>query len=54
MRLFYANLRISPDNGEWETVVLGNSIVLNYSMFKDVSCSDFSGDIPFHAWKFMA
>ncbi|KAG5589349.1 hypothetical protein H5410_039863 [Solanum commersonii] len=47
VRLFYANLRVSADSGEWETLVLGNRIVLNDSMFKDVFGYDFSGDIPF-------
>ncbi|KAG5595789.1 hypothetical protein H5410_037021 [Solanum commersonii] len=47
VRLFYANLRVSADSGEWETLVLGNRIVLNDSLFKDVFGSDFSGDIPF-------
>ncbi|KAH0723716.1 hypothetical protein KY289_006760 [Solanum tuberosum] len=45
--LFYANLRISADNCELETLVLGNHIVLNDYLFKEVFGSDFSDDIPF-------
>ncbi|KAH0752137.1 hypothetical protein KY285_005285 [Solanum tuberosum] len=45
--LFYANLRISADSCEWETLVLGNHIVLNDYLFKEVFGSDFSDDIPF-------
>lgn len=44
VRLFYANLRISLHNGERET--LGNRILLNDFIFKDVFGSEFSGDIP--------
>ncbi|KAG5619627.1 hypothetical protein H5410_004845 [Solanum commersonii] len=51
VRLFYANLRVSTDSGEWETLVLGNRIVLNDSLFKNVFGSDFSGDIPLLAWQ---
>ncbi|KAH0650272.1 hypothetical protein KY284_030184 [Solanum tuberosum] len=47
VRLFYANLRVSADSGEWETLMLGNRIVLNDSLFKDVFGFDFSDDIPF-------
>ncbi|KAH0720474.1 hypothetical protein KY284_005504 [Solanum tuberosum] len=45
--LFYLNLWISADSCEWETLVLGNRIVLNDCMIKEVFGSDFSGDIPF-------
>ncbi|KAH0665500.1 hypothetical protein KY290_027732 [Solanum tuberosum] len=47
VRLFYANLRISTNNGEWETLVLGNHIVLTDSLFKEVFGSEFYGDISF-------
>lgn len=47
MHLFYANLRLSPNNGNWETLVLGNRIVLNEFFFKDFFGAEFSGDIPF-------
>ncbi|KAH0745873.1 hypothetical protein KY285_007530 [Solanum tuberosum] len=47
VHLFCASLRISADSGEWETVVLGNRIVLNDSLFKDVFGFEFSGVIPF-------
>lgn len=38
--LFYANL----DSVEWENFVLENRIILNDTLFKDVSGSDFSID----------
>lgn len=47
VHLFYANLRLSPNNGNWETLVLGNRIVLNEFFFKDFFGAEFSGDIPF-------
>ncbi|KAK4728754.1 hypothetical protein R3W88_021742 [Solanum pinnatisectum] len=46
-RLFYANLWVSADSGEWETLMLSNRIVLKDSLFKDVFGSKLLGDIPF-------
>ncbi|KAG5608959.1 hypothetical protein H5410_020240 [Solanum commersonii] len=47
IRLFYANLRVSEDSGDLETLVLGNGIVINDSMFKDVFGSEFFDDVPY-------
>ncbi|KAG5592572.1 hypothetical protein H5410_043086 [Solanum commersonii] len=47
VRLFYANLRVSEDSGDLETLVLGNRIVINDSMFKDVFGSEFFDDVPY-------
>ncbi|KAG5581745.1 hypothetical protein H5410_052372 [Solanum commersonii] len=47
VRLFYLNLWISADSCVWETLILGNRIVLNNYLFKEVFGSHFSGDIPF-------
>ncbi|KAG5611897.1 hypothetical protein H5410_023178 [Solanum commersonii] len=47
VRLFYANLRVSEDSGDLETLVLGNRIVINDSMFKDVFGSEFFDDLPY-------
>lgn len=47
VRMFYANLRVSKDSGELETLVLGKRIILNDSLFEKVFKTKFSGDIPF-------
>lgn len=45
--LFYANLRVSKDSGELETLLLGNHIILNYYLFEQVFSSKFFDAIPF-------
>uniref|UniRef100_M1DC74 Ulp1 protease family, C-terminal catalytic domain containing protein n=1 Tax=Solanum tuberosum TaxID=4113 RepID=M1DC74_SOLTU len=47
VRLFYANLCISPDSGELENLVLGNRIFINDLFFKDICGTKFSGVIPY-------
>lgn len=47
VRMFYANLRVSKDSGELETLVLGKRIILNDSLFEKIFKTKFSGDIPF-------
>ncbi|KAG5611587.1 hypothetical protein H5410_022868, partial [Solanum commersonii] len=47
VRLFYANLRISSDNGELETLVLGNRLIINELLFEDVFGTKFFGVISY-------
>jgi len=47
VRLFYANLHISPDSGELEILVLGNRIIINDLLFEDIFGTKFSGVIPY-------
>lgn len=46
VRIFYANLRISPDSGELETLVIGTRITLNDFLFEKMFDTKFSGAIP--------
>lgn len=45
--MLYANLCLSQDNGEFETLVLGTHIILNDFLSKKVFETKFSGVIPF-------
>lgn len=47
VRMFYANLRVSKDSGELETLVLGKQIILNDVLFEQIFETNFSGVIPF-------
>uniref|UniRef100_M1DDU3 Uncharacterized protein n=1 Tax=Solanum tuberosum TaxID=4113 RepID=M1DDU3_SOLTU len=47
VRLFYTNLRISPDSGELETLVLRNCIIVNELLFEDVFGTNFPGVISY-------
>ncbi|KAG5572387.1 hypothetical protein H5410_062153 [Solanum commersonii] len=47
VKMFYANLRVSKDNGELETLVLGYRIVLSQDLLEKVFGTKFSGRIPF-------
>lgn len=47
IHLFYANLWISKDSGELETLVLENSIIVNKYLFEQVFGTKFFGVIPF-------
>lgn len=47
IRIFYANLCLSPDNGELETLMLGTRIILNDFLFEKVFDTKFSGVIHF-------
>ncbi|KAG5630739.1 hypothetical protein H5410_002456 [Solanum commersonii] len=47
IRLFYANLRVSSDSGELETLVLGTHIIVNDLLFKDMFGTKFFGVIPY-------
>lgn len=44
--MFYANLCISKDNGELETLVLGTRIILNDILFEEIFYTNFSGVVP--------
>lgn len=43
--MFNANLRFFKDSENLETLVLGNRIIVNEYLFKDVFGSEFSSDI---------
>lgn len=45
--MFYANLRISKDSRELETLVLGIRIILNDILFEKVFDNKFSSVVPF-------
>ncbi|KAL3322334.1 hypothetical protein AABB24_039786, partial [Solanum stoloniferum] len=47
VKMYYANLRVSKDNGELETLVLGYCIVLSQDLLEKVFGTKFSGRIPF-------
>ncbi|KAG5595927.1 hypothetical protein H5410_037159 [Solanum commersonii] len=47
VRLFYANLCISSDNGEAEILIMGNHIIINELLFEDVFGTKFSSVIPY-------
>lgn len=47
VRMFYANIHSSEDSGDLEALVLGNHIIVNEYLFKDVFRSEYSCDIPF-------
>uniref|UniRef100_M1DUH3 Uncharacterized protein n=1 Tax=Solanum tuberosum TaxID=4113 RepID=M1DUH3_SOLTU len=47
VQFFYANLRVSPDSGELETLILGSQIVVNDRLLEDVFGTKFSMDIPY-------
>lgn len=47
VKMFYANLRVSKDNGELETLVLGYRIVLSQDLLEKVFGTKFYGRIPF-------
>ncbi|KAM3288473.1 hypothetical protein P3S67_021903 [Capsicum chacoense] len=47
VRMFYANLRVSKDSGEIETLVLGSRIVLSLYLFEKVFGTKFSGRVPY-------
>ncbi|KAH0669987.1 hypothetical protein KY285_024140 [Solanum tuberosum] len=47
VRLFYANLRVSSDSGELETLVLGTRIIVNDLLFEDLFGTKFFGVIPY-------
>ncbi|KAG5571104.1 hypothetical protein H5410_060870 [Solanum commersonii] len=47
VRLFYTNLRVSSDNGELETFAMGNHIIVNEWLFKDIFGTKFFGVIPY-------
>lgn len=47
IRMFYANLRISKDNGDPETLILGTRIVLSKNLFEKVFDTRFSKTYPF-------
>lgn len=44
--IFYANLRISVDSDEMETLIMGNCIIVNELLFEDVFGTKFSSVIP--------
>lgn len=45
--MFYANLSLSPDSGELETLALGTRIIVNDFLFDNDFDMKFSGDIYF-------
>lgn len=47
VRMSYANLRLSPDSGKLETLVVETRITLNDFLFEKVFNTKFSGVIPF-------
>ncbi|KAH0686089.1 hypothetical protein KY284_016642 [Solanum tuberosum] len=47
IRLFYANLCISPYSGEMETLVIGSRIIINELLFEDVFGAKFFGVVPY-------
>lgn len=47
VHLFHTNHRVSNDNGELETLVMGSCIIVNDLLFKDVFDTKFSGVISY-------
>uniref|UniRef100_M1DKN7 Uncharacterized protein n=1 Tax=Solanum tuberosum TaxID=4113 RepID=M1DKN7_SOLTU len=47
VRLFYANLCVSNDNGELEALIMGSHIIVNDLLFEDVFGTKFSGVISY-------
>ena len=47
VRMFYANLCISPNSGELESLVLGKRFIINEKLFEDVFGTKFSGVISY-------
>uniref|UniRef100_M1DU89 Uncharacterized protein n=1 Tax=Solanum tuberosum TaxID=4113 RepID=M1DU89_SOLTU len=47
VRLFYANICVSNDSGELETLVMGSCIIVNELLFEDVFGTKFFGVIPY-------
>lgn len=45
--LLYVNLRISPNSGEVESLVLGKLFIINVNIFEDVFGTMFSNIIPY-------
>ncbi|KAH0684738.1 hypothetical protein KY290_021790 [Solanum tuberosum] len=45
--LFYANLYVSNDSGELETLVMGSCIIVNELLFENVIGTKFFGVIPY-------
>ena len=45
--MFYANLHLSQENDELETLVLGTRIIVNDFLFEKVFYTNFSKAIPF-------